>query len=250
MSVSTVNGFVFLPHPPDWVSKPVAGRSFLSSIAGAVTGAEDRSALRPTPYQSIAWRAVPADLEEQSRIEQRVLAAKKAGNAAAPWWGRGLEMTAAASADTVTVNASPWLDALSPGDFICFLGDRQPGGCDWEAAEVLSIAGTTITLTASVAGGPWPSGSFCYPIIFGRFSAGKMDAVNGDVALWTFTVKEPVGEGSLPVSSPPDTDPEEERDGAASIESFGVMVGFVDETGGAASIESFGIMVGFVDQYP
>lgn len=250
MSVETVNGIVFLPHIADWRELPTSGRHWLSQSAAAVTGAEDRAAMLTTPFHSLGWKVTPFDVEEQTRLEARVLEAKRAGNAAAPWWGRVFTVATAVTADTLVVESSPWLAKLAAGDFIVYLSGTGQGGPTWEAAEIDTVVGTTITFTASITGASWPVGAEVRQVIFGRLTVDTEPALDGNAGVWGFKIHEPLGVGDLPTTAIPETDTEEERDGAASIESFGVMVGFVDDTRGAASIESMGIMVGFVDQYP
>ncbi len=53
MSVELVNGFVLLPHAPDWNVKPQFRREWRSSIADAVTGKEDRLSFRPLPLRGV-----------------------------------------------------------------------------------------------------------------------------------------------------------------------------------------------------
>lgn len=210
MSVETVNGVVFLPHIADWREPPVSGRHWLSQSAAAVTGAEDRAAMRTTPYHSLGWKVTPYDVEEQTRIEARVLEAKRSGNAAAPWWSRPLTVATAVTTNTLVVSSSPWLAKLAAGDWIVYLSSNGPGGPSWEAMEIATIVGTTITFTASITGASWPVGAEVRPVIFGRFSCDTEPAIDGNVGVWGFKITEPLGVGELPVSSIPATDPEEE----------------------------------------
>ena len=56
MSVELVNGYVLLPHAPDWNVKPQFRREWRTSIADGVTGAEDRLSFR---HAATAGRRVP-----------------------------------------------------------------------------------------------------------------------------------------------------------------------------------------------
>src|SRR5512139_3809129 len=105
MSVELVNGFILVPHAPDWNVKPQFRREWRTGIADAVTGAEDRLSFRHLPLRGVEFQVTPFTLEEHRRLTARVLAAKKSGWVAVPLWGRGAVLASPASGDSVTLRS-------------------------------------------------------------------------------------------------------------------------------------------------
>jgi len=51
--IPRINSLVLLAHLPDWSTAPKVERRWLTRIASAVAGNEDRGALRQTPLQGL-----------------------------------------------------------------------------------------------------------------------------------------------------------------------------------------------------
>jgi hypothetical protein len=165
VSVELVNGYVLLPHAPDWNVKPQFRREWRTSIADGVTGAEDRLSFRHAPLRGVEFQILPCSLEEQRQLTARVLAAKKSGWAAVPVWGRGSVLASPASGDTVTLaSETAWEWAA---DDYAFFSNLNPDAPDaYEVRQVAGIAATVLTLDQALSR---TYRHFCWPIIFGRF---------------------------------------------------------------------------------
>ena len=162
MSVELVNGFVLLPHAPDWNVKPQFRREWRSSIADAVTGQEDRLSFRHLPLHGIEFQVTPYTLEEYRRLLARVLAAKQSGWAAVPLWGRGSVLAVPASGDVVTL-ASEDAWAWSVDDYV-FFSNLEPDA--YEVRQVVGVTGASLTLDQALSR---TYKRFCWPMVLGRF---------------------------------------------------------------------------------
>ncbi|MCL4179174.1 MAG: hypothetical protein KJ072_15710 [Verrucomicrobia bacterium] len=173
MSVELVNGYVLLPHAPDWNVKPQLRREWRTSITDAVTGAEDRLSFRQLPLRGVEFQILACTLEEQRKLAARVLAAKKSGWAAVPLWGRGSVLASPASGDTVTLaSETAWEWAADDYAFFSNLDPDVPDA--YEVRQVTGIAATVLTLDQALAR---TYRHFCWPIIFGRFKCDDLRSV-------------------------------------------------------------------------
>lgn len=173
MSVETVNGFVLLPHAPDWNVKPQFRREWRSTITDAVTGNEDRLSCRPLPLRGVEFQVTPYSFEEYRRLLARVLAARKSGWAAIPLWGRGCALASPASGDTVQlVSEDAW--AWRVDDFVFFtqLDPDEPEA--FETRQVKRAEGATLTLDQALSR---TYRRFCWPLILGRFNANDISTL-------------------------------------------------------------------------
>jgi hypothetical protein len=137
-------------------------REWRTTVAEGVTGAEDRSSFRHLPLRGIEYGVLPLSLEEDRKLIARVLAAKRSGLAAVPFWGRGLALASAATGTTVVLaDEEAWEG--SPDDYV-FFSDQDPDSC--EVGQVQTVSGATLTLKSALAGS---YRGFCWPLIFGLF---------------------------------------------------------------------------------
>ncbi len=184
-----VNGLVLLPHLADWSTTPRTERRWQSTLATAVTGAEDRAALRQQPRFLINWQVVPFDLVERGQLDERIRVALTEGQAVTPWWGRGLRLAIDASGTTVTLDGSipaAWVPAA--GSQIWFSANwATAGGAVWEVAEVLSVAGSVLTLTGALTN-TWPADSCCWELLPGKLVADNSDALTGTTGRYGFSL--------------------------------------------------------------
>lgn len=165
MSVELVNGFVLIPHAPDWNVKIQFRREWRTGLADAVTGAEDRLGFRHLPLRGVEYQVTPFTLEEQRRLAGRILAAKKSGWAAVPLWGRGSAMASPASGDSVTlISETAW--TWTVGDFAFFSNIQPDEPESFDIRQVDAVAGATLTLDQALTQTYY---RFCWPVIFGRF---------------------------------------------------------------------------------
>jgi hypothetical protein len=165
MSVELVNGFILLPHAPDWNVKPQFRRDWRTGITDAVTGAEDRLSFRHLPLRGVEFQVTPFTPEEHRRLTARILAARKSGWVAVPLWGRGAALASPASGDAVTLaSETAWLWAADDYVFFSNLEPEDPN--TYEVRQVESVAGVTLTLDQALAR---TYRRFCWPVLFGRF---------------------------------------------------------------------------------
>jgi hypothetical protein len=186
VSVELVNGYVLLPHAPDWNVKPQFRREWRTSIADGVTGTEDRLLFRHLPLRGVEFQILACTLEEQRRLVARILAAKKSGWAAVPLWGRGSALAAPATGDAVTLqseSAWPW----AKDDFVFFsrLEPDDPDAC--EVRQVESVAGPILTLDQTLAR---TYRRFCWPVLLGRFRCDDLRALTSHHATVRVSVLE------------------------------------------------------------
>jgi hypothetical protein len=162
VSVQLVNGYVLFPNPPDWGDRLRMRREWRTSIADGVTGAEDRASFRHLPLRGIEYGVLPLNLQEERRLIDRLLVAKRSGLAAVPFWGRGIGLASVATGTTVILadeDAWEW----SPDDYV-FFSDQDPDAC--EVGQVQAVSGATLTLKSALAGS---YRGFCWPLLFGHF---------------------------------------------------------------------------------
>jgi hypothetical protein len=146
------------PYGPDWSGGYQLTRSFLTDIATSRNNKEQRRALRDVPRISAAWRASIWD--DDRRAADHWLRAAQNRPAVAANYARYIATTGSSSAggSTLTIASPPaW---IAEGQILVLCGDVH------EAVVVDSVAGSTVTLTDTLANN-WPSGSIVRPGLFG-----------------------------------------------------------------------------------
>ena len=173
MSVTLVNSHVLLPDAPNWRERPAWSRAWQTEVAEAVTGAEDRGALRQIPRVSLSYLLTPLHLQQQQRLESRLQAALKSGLAAVPYWGRGSELSAAASGTSASLSAPYFPFAI--GDYVLFLDLSDPLNPVFESKQ-LTGAGATLGWSGALSH-TYPAGCFVYLLLFGPVTAQDISPV-------------------------------------------------------------------------
>lgn len=162
MSVELVNGHVLIPHAHNWRQNITWSRKLQTARLQGITGREQRTSLRARPLQTLTLLATVMDANEQARLEDSVRAARKSGQAAVPYWGRGQVLSGAASGTSVPLAATPWVPAA--GDYV-FFGTTTAR----EVRLVSSYAAGTITLSSPLTG-TYAAGEMVWPVLFGRIT--------------------------------------------------------------------------------
>ena len=201
MSAETIvidgRDYVLLPHLADWSTEPQLSIRWETKVSPGITGAEDRARMRGVPLHGVKWSVTSVNEREEERLEARVQAARRSGKAAAPWFGRGMTVTAAGTgSSTITVEDSPWIP--SAGDWVILLSGGEGSEPFYEVLEVDSVSGSVITIDGTLST-LWPGGSLCYPIISGAFQSESREMLTGEVGRWSFSV-ENEKPGFLPAS--------------------------------------------------
>lgn len=182
MSYELFNGYELFPHRPDWSRPPEHSFRWETRVVAAADGSEHRSAVRSQRRAGVRFGVAPYDLAEAMVLRARLIEIDKVGKAAVPFWGRGLRTTSA-TGDTIVLDEEP---ATPPeaGDLMLICRWEVEHWQVYDAVEVESVAGDTVTLTAPMAN-TYPEGCFLYPLLTGPFTHGELPAESN----WTPTVE-------------------------------------------------------------
>ncbi len=187
MSVTLVNGHVLIPNPPNWTERPEWTRAWQSEIAEALTGSEDRGAMRQVPRVSLTFLVDPLSVVEQQRLDARLIEAMKSGKAVVPNWGHGSALTAPANGGTATVEAGwPW----AVNDYVFFLDAGDPHAPVFNVRQVTGVNGNTLTLDAPLA---QTFNDFAWPLLFGKPKPDRLDAITSWHGSRKLTISEMAG---------------------------------------------------------
>ncbi len=172
----TINGHILFPDPANWATEPSLSTAWQTGIATGLLGGEARAGFRPLPVAALTWLVTAWHLQQQIDLDARIRAAKKSGRACAPYAGYGSELAApcnASAALTLESAAYPW----AAGDWIFVRGQSFAGpDAPYEVKQVQSVIGLALTLTAALTLN-YAAGLQVWPLLFGRFTCGQMDAL-------------------------------------------------------------------------
>jgi hypothetical protein len=181
---------VLLPFSATWVTSPTVERVFQSEVEGGVTGAESRGAMRQVPQVGVSWSILPTTTEQRSRLDEILRSALREGEAATPFWGRGLKVASGSTGTTLELAAAVpdgWVPVAGAVLWIPRQSDG-PFAEEYELATVASVTGHTLTLEDELSADV-PEGSLVWPVIAGRFTGGEYEAVHGAVGVFKFAVR-------------------------------------------------------------
>jgi hypothetical protein len=177
----------------DHSQPPRIERRWMTAVADGVQTHEDRAALRPRAMRSVQYDVDASTLAESHELDLVITTALTEGNACAPLWGRGWQLTGAASGSTITL-AAGW-PVPAAGDWL-----HIEDGRGWLTAQVLSVAGQVVTLTSALSRAVTADAGV-WPILFGRFACEGTKAQDGVMATATVRVAEPMGIGTRATQS-------------------------------------------------
>lgn len=186
--VELVNNHVLFPEAANWSLAPQWERNWQDDLSSGLTGAESRLAVRKEPRAALTFLITPAGIVAQARFDDRVRAAKKSGLACAPLHGRGYVLQGSVVADTAVLDR-PWQAAL--GDYLFF----ATAAGQYEVRQVVAAEEDTVTLDQAVARA-YPANTFCWPLIFGKFTAETMRAASPALGELQITIAELVSPAS------------------------------------------------------
>ena len=183
MSVELVNDHVLLPMRANYADAPVADRRWQNTLEDAEFGNESRFALRSVPRRSVRWRVTPSDIQQNARLLDQIIAARKSGLACAPFFGRGSEIAVEVTGTTLEIEPTLW--EWNEGDYLILIDEA--GGYD--VRQVETVVGETITLDSAVSRA-YGCGLFVWPLIFGRFDCDSLSALRAEIGEASLSVQE------------------------------------------------------------
>jgi hypothetical protein len=190
--ITLINNHVLFSHPANWDSPPTSQRVWQTEIVAALSGAEQRQALRAVARRSLTFTVTARTLPERVRLEARVEAATKSGLACAPLHGRACVLAQDAAGNSLALKpGGAW--NWQPGDYAFLMDDDQT----FDALPVAAVNGLTLDFGLKTLDFHWPQGQLVWPLIFGKFSADKTDALDGFLAEQKLTIAELIGARSV-----------------------------------------------------
>ena len=218
MPTVLADGCVLIPHLPNWREKIQQSRRWQTGVETGTTLAEDRQALRQEPLYGLSWAVMPYDQMEHEKLAAAVRAAKKEGNAAVPWWGRGLPIGAvgvvigAAGVNVSALVPEAWLPAV--GDLLfCAKTWATSGGAAWEIWEVAVVTPGTLGAEHEIemvdpVGVALDAGEVAvWPLLRGQFSGDEVAFDSPTLGTYRFKVEQPMGVNPGVSESAPYEDP-------------------------------------------
>ena len=161
-----VNGHILIPDTPDWSAPPDAERLWKTGISEALPGNEARKTVDFAPPIKLSFTLRQQHSGPQQEFEDTVCEALKTGLAAVPLHGMAAVLVSQDGAEIV-------VDSIQEGwraDEYLFFSDQNPENPTWEVRQIVSIAGTTITLESALDE-TWPEGALVWRLIFGRLTS-------------------------------------------------------------------------------
>ena len=173
MSVELVNSHVLFPHVANYDTPIRWDRIWESGIVDSEFGKESRFALRSVPLLGLSWDITARNLQDDARLLDRIMAARKSGLGCVPAFGRGIELASAASGTAVVIAPTFW--PLAVNDWMIFLGD---GGA-YDVRQIGAVAGVNVTLATALSR-MYYAGTLCWPLVFGKFDCDGLEALVSD----------------------------------------------------------------------
>ncbi len=149
------------PFPPNWSQPYAESLEWLTDIIESFSGDEQRYALRTKPRRIFEYSSVVK--KEEAAIADNLLWGWQNRNYAVPLWFDKTSLTSAALVGT-TVLA---LDTTNRGFFTGGLLLLINGPMDYEAIEVSSVSGSSVTLAKPLERA-WAAGTKVYPLNIAR----------------------------------------------------------------------------------
>jgi hypothetical protein len=168
VSVELINGYVILPHVPDWRREVAWSRQWGTKVERSVEGPEYRMGTRSTSRHKISWQVTPFDLEESTALIERLRAAIKTGLAATGFWGRGAQLSAALAPGDILINLRSSSIAWALWTHVLFAHTEADQWDTWEVAEILAAPSSSYFGLAAGLTYAWADGDWCWPLIMGR----------------------------------------------------------------------------------
>jgi hypothetical protein len=180
--IETVNGHVLFPFLPNMQELVRWQRGWQTQVSLTLDGAERRRSMRQHARQSITFLITPTTLAERNDLDTRLDEAVKTGLGCSPLWGKGTLLTAEVDGDTVELEhmSFDW----RAGDWV-FLYYALIG---YDARQVQSVLGNVLTLTEGAH--TYPEGLVVWPLVFGKFSMDRQDAITNEVGEVHITIGE------------------------------------------------------------
>ena len=153
---------VVFGHAPNWARPLIERLAWLTDVLPALGGTEQRIGLRGTPRRTLEYDLLTLDRRESIRLETMLLG-WQSRLFAVPVWSDGQRLEAELPAASLSIPCTT-ADYEFAADGLALLWRAYD---DFEAVEVDSVGGTSLTLRAATLAN-WPAGTMVYPVRLGR----------------------------------------------------------------------------------
>lgn len=180
--VPLILGRPLLPDLADWSQRPGLDRSWASEVASALSGQEDRSFCRGTPWVRQRYSVLLLDQVARARFERRLAKALLLAKAAAPLWGTGAGVAEQVDEGALSMRLARDSHGLQAMDYV-LVADTRPGAFDWwEVLPVSGASGCTLELAAPTARSYSPGACRAWRLGFGRVLEAKSSMMNASAS--------------------------------------------------------------------
>jgi len=197
MAAISVNGYILLPNLANWAQPVTWQRAWQTGIASGLPGNEGRQGLRALARESLAFSITALSTEDRVRLDEQIDQATVTGLACAPRWGRACTLNADATGTSAVMTDTVWPWAI--GDYIYFLNTDN---MTYDVKHVTNVAGATLTLDSALSQ-TYTAGSFVWPMIFGKFTLSKEDAISTEYGEAKITIAELSATHQQVIGNPP-----------------------------------------------
>lgn len=166
-NITTIDGHILLPHQADWNTRPDLTRMWQGSVDSALSGAEDRSSVRPVAWMRFAYSVLAYNHVERGRFDDRMRAALKAGKMAVPFWGRGVPIAYEADVGHEQLILTRSNHRFEAGKHAIIQSSSPPDFDTFDAVVIDSVEGEILHLSAALAN-HYPRGTYVWPLLFGK----------------------------------------------------------------------------------
>lgn len=156
------------PHHPNWASAFRHQIAFRTSTWRAQDGSQSRTATRFEPRETFSYQAAALTPDDFEAV-RRDMVLRQRQEIVMPRWGRAANLAAAVPAGATEIPVSIVHGWMRPGAELALVSGAAPSHLTG-LAEILSVSGATITLTAALPA-PHPAGAVVAEAFRGQLAA-------------------------------------------------------------------------------
>lgn len=187
-NITKVLDHYLIPHQADWREQPHLRRMWKGEVETSLSGQEDRSVIRPTPWRRLSFRIFPYNQVERYRCETRLREGKKAGKVAVPEWGKGVRIDANAAIGATSLTLSRTSHGFAVGDYLLVHSLEAASFDSWDLVLVQVVSGATLTIAPALVNAH-PAGDYAWPLFYGKPLDDKFAMWNSARARFQVTVQ-------------------------------------------------------------